>query len=166
VHRLLRELEDAQRRAQRAAKGELGLIRIGFVSAGTVRIIPRIIRYYKQNFPGVELRIRNLPTAPQIEALLRKEIDVGLVRLPIGAAEIAVTPLSEEPLVCFLPKRHPLVRYREMQTILSLVASEMGVSILPKSAAELGIKDVAVRPLAGRWPQSEPGVAHPSFLCR
>jgi len=27
-----------------------------------------------------------------------------------------------------------------MQTILSLVASEMGVSILPKSAAELGIK--------------------------
>lgn len=46
-----------------------------------------------------------------------------------------------------------------MQTILSLVASEMGVSILPKSAAELGIKDVAVRPLAGRWPQSELGVA-------
>jgi DNA-binding transcriptional LysR family regulator len=204
VHRLLRELEDAQRRAQRAAKGELGLIRIGFVSAGTVRIIPRIIRYYKRNFPGVELRIRNLPTAQQIEALLRKEIDVGIVRLPIAAAEIAITPLSEEPLVCFLPKRHPLARYRkiapqrlrsepfilyerrqapgfydrildiclrsgfsplalqearEMQTILSLVASEMGVSILPKSAAALGIKDVAVRPLAGRWPQSELGVA-------
>jgi len=46
-----------------------------------------------------------------------------------------------------------------MQTILSLVASEMGVSILPKSAAESGIKDVAVRPLAGKWPQSELGVA-------
>ncbi|HXM30190.1 MAG TPA: efflux RND transporter permease subunit [Chthoniobacterales bacterium] len=84
---------------QRAAKGELGLIRIGFVSAAAVHIIPRIIRYYKQNFPGVELRIRNLPTAPQIEALLCKEIDVGLVRLPITAAEIAITPLSEEPLV-------------------------------------------------------------------
>ncbi len=60
------------------------------------------------------LRIRNLPTAPQIEALLCKEIDVGLVRLPITAAEIAITPLSEEPLVCFLPKRHPLVRYRKI----------------------------------------------------
>jgi DNA-binding transcriptional LysR family regulator len=46
-----------------------------------------------------------------------------------------------------------------MQTILSMVASEMGVTILPQSAAELGIKDVAVRPLAGRWPQSELGLA-------
>jgi DNA-binding transcriptional LysR family regulator len=63
VHRLLRELEDAQRRAQRAAKGELGLIRIGFVSAAAVRIIPRIIRYYRgeskrtgdQEKPGARL---------------------------------------------------------------------------------------------------------------
>jgi len=46
----------------------------------------------------------------------------------------------------------------EMQTILSMVASGMGVSILPQSAAELGIKDVAVRPLVGRWPQSELGL--------
>lgn len=90
------------------------MIRIGFVSAAAVRIIPRIIRNYKQNFPGVELRIRSLPIAPQIEALLRNEIDVGLVRLPITAAEIAITPLSEAPLVCFLPKRHPLARYSKI----------------------------------------------------
>jgi hypothetical protein len=40
-----------------------------------------------------------------------------------------------------------------------MVASEMGVLILPKSTAELGIKDIAVWPLAGRWPQSELGLA-------
>jgi DNA-binding transcriptional LysR family regulator len=127
-----------------------------------------------------------------------------IVRLPFAAAEIAVTPLSREPFLCFLPKRHPLTRHKkiapqwlstepfilyerrqapaffdrileictrsgfsplgvqeasEMQTILSMVASEMGVSILPKSASELGTKGVAMRPLAGNWPQSELGLA-------
>lgn len=47
----------------------------------------------------------------------------------------------------------------EMQTILSMVASELGISILPKSASELGIKGVAMRSLAGNWPQSELGLA-------
>jgi DNA-binding transcriptional LysR family regulator len=203
VRKLLRELENAQKRAQRAATGEFGELSIGFVSAAAMHIIPRIIRYYKQHFPGVELKICNLITAQQVRALLHKQIDVGFLRLPVAAAEISVTPLSQEPFVCFLPKRHPLTRHKriapqwlssepfllyerrqapgfsdrildiclrsgfspmtvqeasEMQTILSMVASDMGVSILPKSAAELGIKAVAVRPLVGNWPPAELGL--------
>ena len=46
-----------------------------------------------------------------------------------------------------------------MQTILSMIASEMGVSILPRSAGALGLRDVAMRPLAGSWPSSEIGLA-------
>jgi DNA-binding transcriptional LysR family regulator len=174
----LRELENAQKRAQRTATGEIGELRIGIVSAAAMHIIPRIVRYYKQHFPGVEFKIRNLPTAQQVAPILRKEIDVGFVRLPLVAAEIAVTPLSQEPFVCFLPKRHPLTRHKliepkylsgepfilyerrqapaffdrilgiclrsgfsplavqeasEMQNILSMVAFEMGVSIIPNS---------------------------------
>src|SRR5580693_2711509 len=51
VHRLLRELENAQRRAKRAAAGEIGELRIGFVTTAATRIIPRIVRYYKQHSP-------------------------------------------------------------------------------------------------------------------
>jgi DNA-binding transcriptional LysR family regulator len=203
VHRLLRELENAQRRAKRAAAGEIGELRIGFVTTAATRIIPRIVRYYKQHSPGVELKIRYMDTAQQIGALLHKEIDVGFLRLPLSATEIAITPLNQEPFVCFLPKRHslaqnkriapewlssePFILYErrqapgfsdrildiclrsgfspltvqeagEVQTILSMVASEMGVSILPKSAAELGVKAVAVRPLVGNWPPAELGL--------
>ena len=47
----------------------------------------------------------------------------------------------------------------EMQTILSMVASGLGVAILPRSAGGLGVTEVAMRPLAGEWPPSELGMA-------
>ena len=148
--------------------------------------------------------MRNLPTAQQAKALLTGDIDVGFLRLPFNATAISVSPLSEEPFVCYLPIRHPLAAQEqvhpsslqhepfilyerrqapgffdrilsicldsgfspiplqeasEMQTILSMIASEMGVSILPRSAGALGLRDVAMRPLAGSWPSSEIGLA-------
>jgi DNA-binding transcriptional LysR family regulator len=47
----------------------------------------------------------------------------------------------------------------EMQTILSMVASGLGVAILPRSAGALGLKELAVRPLEGSWLPSEVGTA-------
>ena len=204
VRQLLRGLETAKKKARRAAAGGVGTLRIAFVSAAAMRVIPRVVRHYKRHLPGVELKMRNLPTAEQAAALLRQEIDVGFIRLPFEVEGIAVAPLSQEPFVCFLPKGHPLVHLEEidprqlcretfiayerrqapgfydrilsicldsgfspvilqeageMQTILSMVASEMGVAILPRSAGALGVTEVVMRPLAGRWPPSELGVA-------
>lgn len=204
VHQLLRGLEAARRKARRAAAGEVGTLRITFVSTAAVGIIPKVVRHYKRLFPGVELKMRNLPTAHQVAGLLRQEVDVGFIRLPCEAEEVVMTPLSQEPFVCFLPQDHPLahleqvdprqlrrepfVAYErrqapgfydrilsicldsgfspeilqeasEMQTILSMVASGLGVAILPRSAGGLGVTEVVMRSLAGKWPPSELGVA-------
>jgi DNA-binding transcriptional LysR family regulator len=37
-----------------------------------------------------------------------------------------------------------------MQTIVALVASGLGVSLVPESASALGLRGVAYRPIAGR----------------
>ena len=63
VHQLLRGLEAAQRKARRAAAGEVGTIRLTFVSTAAMEIIPQVVRHYKRLLPGVELKMRNLPTA-------------------------------------------------------------------------------------------------------
>ena len=201
---LLRGLEAAGRKARRAAAGEVGTIRVTFVSAAAMQIIPPVVRHYKRCFPGVELQMRNLPTVHQVAALLRQEADVGFIRLPFDAEEIAMAPVHQEPFMCFLPKDHPLARMErvdprqlrrepfvayarrqapgfadrilsicletgfspevvqdasEMQTILSMVASGLGVAILPRSAGGLGVTEMAMRPLAGEWPPSELGMA-------
>ena len=98
------------------------------------------------------LPIGKTSAAPRSPAGLRQSC--SLITLSRGATRSNAQPtrLGE---VC---ATHESVR-RLPRFLHGLVASEMGVLILPKSAAELGIKDVAVRPLAGRWPQSELGVA-------
>ena len=204
VHHLLQGLEAARRKVRRAAAGEVGVLRITFVSTAAMEIIPWVVRHYKERLPGVELQMRNLPSAHQVAGLLRQEVDVGFIRLPFEAEEIVVTPVHREPFVCFLPRDHPLADLEEvdprqlrrepfvfyerrqaagfydrilricldsgfspevvqeaseMQTILSMVAAGLGVTILPRSAGGLGVGEVAVRPLAGEWPPSELGIA-------
>ena len=74
---------------------ERGILRLGFVSAASMAIIPRVVRFYRNHLPGVELQMRNLPTAQQAKALLTGDIDIGFLRLPFNATAISVSPLSE-----------------------------------------------------------------------
>ncbi len=114
VRQSLRGLEAAGRKARHAAGGETGTLRLTFVSTAAMQIIPAVIRHYKEVLPGVELRMRNLPTAHQIIVLLRQEADVGFIRLPFELEEITVQPLHREPFVCFLPRDHPLARSEQI----------------------------------------------------
>lgn len=201
---ILKQVDIGRHNARRAKSGEIGLLRIGFVNSATFGLLPKIIRYYKEQFPGVELSLRNLPTAEQGVALLKEDIDIGFLRMPFEAKGIDVHMVSQEPFYCFLPKNHPLSKSKrispavlreepfilyerrqapgfcdrvlkicndagfnphafqeasEMQTILSLVASGLGVSLLPRSAGTLSESESAILPLTGKPPLSETGMA-------
>ena len=108
ARRLLQDLLLAKRAAQCAEDGETGNLRIGFVNSATFDVLPPVIHYYRLHYPGVELHLRNLPTAEVAGSLLRKEIDVGFLRLPFILKELEIDLLHREPFGCFLHKGHPL----------------------------------------------------------
>ncbi len=188
-----------------ADSGEIGSLRIEFVNSATFGLLPKIIHYYKEHVPGIELSLRNLPTSEQSTALLNESINVGFIRMPFQAKGIEVELVGQEPFCCFLPKNHPLNKMRsispstlreepfilyrrqqapgfcdrilkicndagfspqafqeasEMQTILSMVAAGLGVSLLPRSAGTPSLSELAILPMDGSLPLSETGMAN------
>ena len=201
----LSQLEQAIRRARLAANGKLGLLRIGFVSVAGSEIVADIVRQFRELYPEVEVSLRNILTAEQVQMLETGSLDIGFLRLPIGghSALDAVT-VHREPFVLVVPSSHKLakrkrVRLRELAgqdfvmyerscapgfhdlifgilrdagivpnisqsageipTLISLVDSRMGVTILPASAVKHSVASVVACEILDRIPMCEIGIA-------
>jgi DNA-binding transcriptional LysR family regulator len=107
----LEHAERAAKDARQAAAGETGRLRVGFVGTAGRRLLPRVLHSFAAKFPAVELSLRELPTAEQVEALHAGSLDVGFVRPPVASGigtALTVEPIAVEPLVVALPPRHRL----------------------------------------------------------
>jgi DNA-binding transcriptional LysR family regulator len=102
-------------RVQKASRGEIGRLQIGFVSSAALDIVPSIAVAFRKRFPTVELDLMNLRTSTQLESLAAKIIDIGFVRLPADHKGLAFTPIHKEPFVAVLPKDHSLARKRKFR---------------------------------------------------
>ena len=93
----LRDFDDLLDRTQRAASGQTGRLRIGF-GFHTFELVPRIIVRLRKNVPSMELTLRDMSTAEQLEALRSGKMDLGFVRLPVGK-EFQTLPVIEDRLM-------------------------------------------------------------------
>lgn len=194
------QAEQAITAVQRASRGEIGRLVIGFVGSAMFAVLPDILRVYRERFPDVHLVLRELTTSQQVHALHNGRIDVGFIRPPLADDTLSVQVILREPLLIALPENHPLsaqpelplqalarepfilfprhlgssfydqiVSYCqqagfspgivqeaiEMQTIVSLVAANMGVALVPASLQNLRRVGVAYKSIAGATPITE-----------
>jgi DNA-binding transcriptional LysR family regulator len=104
----LTRARQAVERVKKAARGETGRLRIGFVSSAALEIVPNIVVAFRNRFPEVALDLTNLRTSSQIKALLNESIDVGFVRLPLSHEQLMTTVIHRESFVMVLPLSHSL----------------------------------------------------------
>ncbi|MDD3799211.1 MAG: LysR substrate-binding domain-containing protein [Novosphingobium sp.] len=173
-------------------KGELGRLRVWFVGSAVSERLPRVISAYRQRFPRVELELEETTSAEIAEALEARQIDVGLVRLPImRRVSLELEVIEDDELVAAMPADHVLARRKsvalaelsgqpfiihgpvsvlhtttilacqkagfaprvaqeatQVQTILSLVQSGLGVGLVPARMARFAPENVRLMPLA------------------
>jgi DNA-binding transcriptional LysR family regulator len=189
---ILEAVEEAKEAAKGADEGVRGRLEIGFISSATLGLLPPAIRLFRERFGGIDIELRELTSAQQIDALYAGEIRVGLVRLPLRAPGIRFEPLQEESFLVALPSGHPLEALESvpleamvdqplifftrqlmpslhaqivelfqrvgafpnvvqhavhLQTIVGLVASDVGLAILPEPAKRLSREGVVYRSL-------------------
>jgi DNA-binding transcriptional LysR family regulator len=104
ARRLLREAEVAEQMARLAVNGKAGVLRIGFGIGSLAAGLPDMLMRFRQQFPEVQVFMRDMSTPNQIEALHQGDIDVGFVRLPVESAELVTVPVLEEMLVAAIPR--------------------------------------------------------------
>lgn len=198
--------------ARRLSRGEIGSLRLSFVSTADYSVLPDMVGRYRAEYPHVELTMREATSDIQIEALLNDDVDIGLIIAPTQASlhqSLSYRALLREPLVAAVPTawveehRHgftaatlepndffkaplivfprraapafhdivsgyfaghgmPFAAYQEaiqMQTIVGLVASGLGVALVPQSMTNLQRRGATYLPLSGEVPSVETGLA-------
>lgn len=91
--------------AQRAARGEVGKLTIGFCGAATYAFMPDLIRNYKAQFPGVKIGLLEMTPVQQEAAFAAGTIDAGFTRLTSTEASDSLNTklLYRDPLLAALP---------------------------------------------------------------
>jgi DNA-binding transcriptional LysR family regulator len=110
ARRVVAQAEHAEAVGRRAADGQIGLLRVGYIgSAPFSGVLPRAISLFVRDFPDVELRLEELTMYEQVQRLRDGALDVGFVRLPLSsAAGMDVVRLARERIMVALPSAHPL----------------------------------------------------------
>jgi DNA-binding transcriptional LysR family regulator len=107
AEKLLRDSETVFELAKAATEGRAGTLRIGFGIASISEILPRTIIRFRRAYPQVELQMQDMSTPAQISALLEREIDIGILRLPAAHTELESLPLIDERLVAVTARTIP-----------------------------------------------------------
>jgi DNA-binding transcriptional LysR family regulator len=114
ARRTLSNAESAITAARRAAAGETGRLRVGYVEWGIYLFLPAVLRRYRELYPAVDLRIAVMDREPQREALLRGDLDLGFFALRDDERGFSAELMAADPLVSVLPDTHPGARRRRV----------------------------------------------------
>ncbi len=125
ARKALAQVQEAKRAAQRAYRGEIGRLVVGYISSSTYDLLPMMLSAYRERFPHVDVALQELTTQEQLRALEEESIQVGLLRLPINDPTVHVEVVRREPIVCVLPEGHPLATHERIA--VPLLANEQFV---------------------------------------
>jgi len=112
---LLRRTEETLTLVRAIAEGQRGQLRLGFGGSMLYRGLPRIVESFRAMAPATELRLRELNSAEQIEALHRDEIDLGFIHGRATPTGLEGFRFHAEPFVACLPEDHARARARSLQ---------------------------------------------------
>lgn len=130
---LLTKAEQAKSLALRAARGELGRLRVGFTgSAAFSPIVPSSVRSFRRAYPEIDLTLEEAHTTRLLERLGAEELDAVFIR-PGNAdpPSFRSHALAEEAMVIVLPSGHPLAEAESLP--LSALSDELFV-LFPRTA--------------------------------
>lgn len=113
----LEQARRAENVVRDAQAGKQGRLSVGFVTSACHTVLPAALRGFRAAHPGVELDLREMNPAQQLAALDRREIDLGLLRPPIGQCGVQTEVVLSEPLAVALPARHALAGRPQLRLV-------------------------------------------------
>ena len=104
---VLAQADAAVDSVRQVAHGVAGSLSLGFIDSAALAILPPLLRRFSERYPNVKLRLRELGTRQQLEAVAAGEIDVGIIRGPVWTEGLGGKQIATETLLIALPANHP-----------------------------------------------------------
>jgi DNA-binding transcriptional LysR family regulator len=164
AERIAQETDRLLAAMRRHRDGGLGLVRIGSSTTALIYHLPPVLRDLRLRCPNIELVVTSGTTAGVVERIMRNEIDLGVVSLPVSERQLEVVPLKREPLVAIfsttvpdLPARvtprflleHPLLLEYARAQVRALIVDWLSIDGQePRPAMELDNVEAVKRMVA------------------
>lgn len=122
ARRVLADVASIEERMARLARGQRGLLRVGFTSSAAAHaFIPDAIRACRARFPDIELVLSEDNAATLTEAVAASRLHAAFLRVPVSHPEgVILRTLLHEPVVVALPLDHALARRTGHRPLVAL----------------------------------------------
>ena len=117
---LLEHAHSATLAAQKIAQGDIGAVTIGHVPSAAYAALPKVVTGIYAQYPDIHISLREMPSFEQLQALRTRQLDLGIVRSPLGQKEFNICSLLREPFVLAIPVDHPLASQSDDLTLQML----------------------------------------------
>ena len=110
ARRALTQVQQAASIATKVGAGRRAVLHVGLTSAASLTRLPRAVRTFMIKHPEIEVRMREMHSRDQLDALRSGTLDVGVLREIPPDQSFVMREILREPLMIILPSRHPLTR--------------------------------------------------------
>ena len=117
ARRILHDVEEAKRRAERIARGQAGTLRIGIATAVSWHgLVVDSFREFRRRQPDAALELHHLLSVHQVEAVLSGRLDAGFVAsMTPWDKELAHREFAQDRMVLAVPRGHVLTKRKTVR---------------------------------------------------
>jgi DNA-binding transcriptional LysR family regulator len=139
VRKILLQLDHTRAVVQRAGRGEIGKLAIGFITPVEYNVLPGLVGEFRRRYPDVLLTLRETMSDQQLAELDSEMLDIGLLTAPVHRPSIEWRTIWRERVVLAIPARHDFARSTSIP--VRRLANERFI-MFPRSIAPVLYDDV------------------------
>lgn len=114
ARKALDQIARAERVGREMARGQIGQIRIAYVTYIAQEFLAPLLKRFSLDRPNIRIELVNMGTGQQRAALVERAIDIGFMLGPFSAPGIQTCQIREEQLVVIMPDDHRLARQQSV----------------------------------------------------
>ncbi len=111
---VLLRAEQAVEAVQALAKGDKGQLRVGYAPSLTVEFLPRALKFFAQDCPGVRVSLHDLSSVEGVDRLKSRKIDVALMPPHGGTRGIVFEKIVSYHIFAAVSVTHRLAAKRSL----------------------------------------------------
>src|SRR6201991_3971022 len=108
--KILAEIKSLEEDINNYKNGKTGNLTISMQCYTAYHWLPGIIKYYKKQWPDINIQILSDATRRPLEYLMNGDLDIGIIRTQMVNTRIRYEPIFEDQLTAVMSKDHPLAK--------------------------------------------------------
>ena len=108
LQRLFNDAQAIVEHGRALSSASTGFVTIAALPTVCARVLPEVVQSFAAAYPGIRLQILDVIAERVREAVLKRQVDLGIATRHGRDADLRSTPLFQDRLVVFVPVGHPL----------------------------------------------------------